>query len=658
MNRYKYLVEEINKNNALYYDNDAPVLTDMQYDALMLELKQIEEEHPEIISDNSPTRTVGGTVAGKFGKVTHITKQLSLSNAYSHDELREFDERIRKSINNITYICENKFDGLTVVLTYENGILTLGATRGDGITGEDVTNNIKTVRSVPHNLPKPYSLTLRGEVYMSKSTFEELNRQRAEKGEKLFANPRNAAAGSLRQLDSSITKERNLDMFAFNLEDIKDINITSHSQALELLRELGFSVSEYVVANNIDEVIEFVKEKEEKRDSLPFEIDGAVIKVDDFGQRQLLGTTAKSPRWATAYKFTPTLAESRVNEITVQVGRTGVLTPVANITPVIVGGSLISRATLHNEDFIKAKDIRVGDYVFVTKAGDVIPEITSVNLDKREDSLTPFEMPKFCPVCGSEVIKLPDEAAHRCMNIACEAQKKRLIGHFVSKDAMNIDGFGKSLSDRLCELGYLHDVSDIYMLKDRREELIKLDGLGEKSIDNLLSSIENSKSNDLSRLIGALGIPLVGTTVAKLICAYYPSMDILRNTKAEELSAIEGIGEKIALSVTDYFAQEHNAQIIDKLISYGLNMTEPIAINASEGAFAGKTFVLTGTLENYSRTQAAELIEARGGKVTSSVSKKTDYVLYGESAGSKYDKAVKLNITLINENDFENMLNA
>jgi len=658
LERYNYLIDEINRNNALYYEKDDPDLTDAEYDALMLELIQIENVHPEIVSDNSPTRKVGGTAQEKFGKVTHAHRQLSLGNVYSHDELREFDERLRKTVPDITYVCENKFDGLTVVLTYVDGILTLGATRGDGETGEDVTNNIKTISSIPHVLPKPYTMTVRGEVYMSKDSFESLNKQREKNGEKLFANPRNAAAGSLRQLDAAVTRSRNLSMFAFNLEEIKDVVITSHSQALDLLRELGFESSEYVIAKNVEEAVEFVKNKEEMRNSLPYEIDGAVIKADSFHHREILGTTSKSPRWATAYKFTPTVATSTLNEITIQVGRTGVLTPVANITPVLVGGSLISRATLHNEDYIHAKDIRVGDTVTVSKAGDVIPQIMSVVVEERKEDLPKFFMPKLCPVCGGEVKKEESMAAYKCMNPNCESKLKNSLTHFVSKDAMNIDGLGKNLLERLCDLGYLNDISDIYTLYEKRDELTKLEGLGEKSVDNLLNAIENSKANSLSRLLNALGIPLIGTQAAKIIAARFPSMDELMNVKEEDISTIEGVGEKMAESLVSYFQSPDSRELMQKLSSLGLNMKEDITTATEEhnDNFAGKTFVLTGTLPTYTRDEAAKMIEERGGKVTGSVSKKTDYVLYGEKAGSKFDKAVSLGITLITEEDFNNML--
>ena len=655
--RYKYLIEEINKNNALYYDNDAPAISDMEYDALMLELSAIESEHPEIISTDSPTRKVGGSVQEKFGKVTHKTRQLSLSNVYSHDELREFDERLRKTIPDIRYVCENKFDGLTVVLTYKNGLLTLGATRGDGEVGEDVTNNIKTISSIPTTLPKPYSLIVRGEVYMSKKSFTDLNKKREENGEKLFANPRNAAAGSLRQLDAAITAERRLSMFAFNLEEIEDITISSHSEALELLRVLGFEVAEYFIANNAEEAVNYVRNKEETRNDLDYEIDGAVIKADSFAHREILGNTSKSPRWATAYKFTPTIAKSRLNEITIQVGRTGVLTPVANITPVLVGGSLISRATLHNEDYIHSKDIRQGDMISVSKAGDVIPQIMNVIFEERKEDLPKFFMPKTCPVCGGEVKKEETMAAYKCINPDCGAKKKNNINHFVSKDAMNIDGLGKALSDRLGDLGYLNDVADIYTLKDKRSELITLEGLGEKSVDNLIQAIENSKANPLSRLIAALGIPLIGTQAAKIISKRFATMDEIILADAEEISSIDGIGEKMAQSMKEYFSDPRNIDVINRLKTSGVNMTEPLSEEEpSSHPFLGKTFVLTGTLPTYSRDEASSLIEQRGGKVSGSVSKKTDYVLYGEKAGSKLEKAKSLGINLLTEEEFVRML--
>ncbi len=656
--RYNYLIEEINKNNRLYYDEDNPIISDMEYDALMAELRQIEIDHPEMISADSPTRTVGGSVQEKFGKVTHKTRQLSLSNVYSHDELREFDERLRKTIPDIRYVCENKFDGLTVVLSYVDGRLVIGATRGDGEIGEDVTANLLTIPDIPRILPRPYTMTVRGEVYMSKASFESLNEQRKKDGEKLFANPRNAAAGSLRQLDCEITRQRSLSMFAFNLEEIDDLAVTSHSQALDLLSSLGFRASEYIIANNADEAVEFVRRKEEERNLLPYEIDGAVIKADDFSHREILGNTSKSPRWATAYKFTPTIAQSRLNEITIQVGRTGVLTPVANITPVLVGGSLVRRATLHNEDYILAKDIREGDMITVSKAGDVIPKIMGVIMEERKEDLPVFSMPKTCPVCGGEVRRIENEAAYKCMNPSCDAKRNNNLTHFVSKDAMNIDGLGKSLLERFISLGYLSDPSDIYTLHEKRTELSSLEGLGEKSVDNLLSAIEASKKNPLSRLLGALGIPLIGTQAAKLIAKRFLSMENIMSASEDEISSIDGIGEKMAQSMVNYFSEEENIRMLQRLEKAGVQMTEDAVEEkySEENPFAGKTFVLTGTLSGYTRDEAAKIIEDNGGKVTSSVSKKTDYVLYGEKAGSKYDKAVNLGITLLTEEEFNGIL--
>ncbi len=659
--RYNFLLSEINRHNALYYDMDSPEISDMEYDALMIELRETEEKHPEIISKDSPTRKVGGSVQEKFGKVIHRTRQLSLSNVYSHEELRQFDERLRKTVPDITYVCENKFDGLTVVLTYTDGIFTLGATRGDGEEGEDVTNNLLTVSDIPKVLPKPYSMTVRGEVYMSKASFEELNAQREKNGEKLFANPRNAAAGSLRQLDSEITRQRNLSMFAFNLEEIEGIEITSHSQALDLLSDLGFRASEYVIAKNADEAVEFVKNKEENRNSLPYEIDGAVIKADSFAHREVLGNTSKSPRWATAYKFTPTIAKTTLREITIQVGRTGVLTPVANFDPVLVGGSVVRRATLHNEDYVLSNDIREGDVITISKAGDVIPKVMGVVLSERKEGLIPFRMPEVCPVCGSEVRRPENEAAYRCVNSSCPARRNNNLTHFVSKDAMNIDGLGKSLLERFISLGYLNDPSDIYTLYEKKEELSSLEGLGEKSVENLLTSIENSKHNPLSRLIASLGIPLIGNQAAKIIAKRFPDIHLLINASEEDFSAIDGIGEKMAESIAGYFSDEENLRMIKKLGDMGVNMTEDVAEETSspeDNPFTGKTFVLTGTLENYSRDEAGKIIESFGGKVTSSVSKKTDCVLYGQKAGSKLEKARALGVALMTEEEFIEILNS
>ncbi len=651
--RYNYLINEIKRHNALYYDMDSPEISDMEYDALMLELREIEENHPQIISSDSPTKTVGGTTQEKFGKVTHKTRQLSLSNVYSHDELRQFDERLRKTVPDITYVCENKFDGLTVVLTYVDGIFTLGATRGDGETGEDVTNNLKTISDIPKVLPKPYTMTVRGEVYMSKASFEELNSERELSGEKLFANPRNAAAGSLRVLDSEITRKRKLSMFAFNLEEIKDVQISSHSQALDLLKELGFRASEYVIAKDAEEAVSFVKMKENSRNSLPYEIDGAVIKADKFSHREILGNTSKSPRWATAYKFTPTIAKTTLREITIQVGRTGVLTPVANFDAVLVGGSMVKRATLHNEDYIISNDIREGDVITVSKAGDVIPKVMGVVFEERKRDFPKFVMPENCPVCGADVIRVENEAAYKCTNENCSARKNNNLTHFVSKDAMNIDGLGKSLLERFISLGYLNDPSDIYTLRDKKDEISSLEGLGEKSVENLLAAIEQSKQNPLSRLVGSLGIPLIGAQAAKILAKNFPEMDLLINATEEEVSSIDGIGEKMAQSVVRYFKNDENLAMIHRLRDAGVNMTEEISHEPlTENPFTGKTFVLTGTLMNYSRDEAGRIIEDFGGKVTSSVSKKTDCVLYGDKAGSKLEKAKTLGIRLMTEEEF------
>lgn len=650
----------IKEYNRLYYEEDAPVVSDEEYDLLMAELTELESLHPEYRKADSPSVNVGGRAREGFAKVTHKTKQLSLANAFSAEDLRDFDQRVRKGLEpgeEVTYVCENKFDGLTVVLTYEDGKLVLGATRGDGETGEDITANIMTVKNIPKTLPEKVSLTVRGEVLMYKSEFERLNRERAELGQSLFANPRNAAAGSLRQLDPSVTRERNLDIFVFNLEDITGAGPGSHSEALAYLESLGFKVSPVIKASSVEEVIEIIAGKGEERPHLPYEIDGGVVKVDSFEQRERLGNTSKSPKWAIAYKYSAQEVKTVLRDITVQVGRTGVLTPVAELESVPVAGSMISRATLHNEDNVKIKDIRIGDKVVIRKAGDVIPEVVRSLKEERDGTERIFEMPRLCPVCGAETVRAEGEAAVKCPNPACGAKTLRRLQHFVSKGAMEIDGFGNELVSRLLEEGFISGIADIYGLKDHREVLSGQKGMGEKSIDNLLSAIDDSRSRSLENLIFALGIPHVGKRNALILARTFRSMDALYSVTEEDLTAVEDIGDIMADSIVSFFADDDNRELIEKLRGFGVNMTYTGTEAGEEKAeLAGKTFVLTGTLPTYTRDEASQLITAAGGKVTSGVSKKTDYVLCGENPGSKRTKAEELGIAIIDEAMFRKML--
>ena len=645
--------------NRMYYEKDSPVVSDEEYDSLMKELADLEAMYPEYAREDSPARNVGGRAAEGFSKVTHIAPMLSLANAYSEEELREFDERIAKSLPGEEYFydCENKFDGLTVVLTYENGVLTRGATRGDGVVGEDITNNIRTVKTIPHRLKQDVSVTVRGEVVMYKDEFEKLNAARELGGLPPFANPRNAAAGSLRQLNSQVTASRNLDIFVFNLESISGYQPKGHYESLEYLKSLGFKVSDITRAATIDEAVAYIKEKGTGRAGLPFEIDGAVLKVDSFAQRERLGMTAKTPRWAIAYKFSAIEAETLLKDITVQVGRTGVLTPVAELEPVRVAGSVVSRATLHNEDNVKIKDIRIGDRVVVRKAGDVIPEVARSLKDKRTGDEKEFVMPQRCPVCGTKTARVEGEAAVRCLNPECPAKALRRIQHFVSRDAMNITGLGDSLVQRLYDLGYIMDCSDIFTLRNKKEQLKKLDGLGEKSVENLMEAIESSKNAGFDSLIFALGIPLVGKRNAQVLAANFADIDELMSASAQELDSIESIGEKMAESITAFFTDEENLSMITSLKYAGVNMVRAKKTDREQAnaAFEGKTFVLTGTLPHYTRDEASRIIEGLGGKVTGSVSRSTGYVLAGETPGSKLAKANELGIPVIDEAAFMKM---
>ncbi len=648
------LIKLINKHNYNYYVLDKPEISDYEYDLLMKELMELENTFPALKRADSPTQRVGGEVLKGFSEVVHKTPKLSLSNVFDENDIRDFDYRVRKAVgDDVEYVVELKIDGLTVVLNYEEGRFVLGATRGDGIKGEDITSNLRTVKSIPLVLEEEVDLEVRGEVFMSKKAFEELNARREEQEEPLFANPRNASAGSLRQLDTKVTASRPLDIFIFNLESIEGKNFDTHVETLEYLKELGFKVSPFIsVHKSSEEIIEKCKYWADKRGELPFEIDGLVIKVNNLSQREVMGYTTKNPRWATAYKFPPETKKTKVKDIIVQVGRTGAITPTAELEPVRLAGSVISRATLHNEDYINEKDIRVGDTVLIKKAGDVIPEVVEVVREDRDGSQRPFEMPKKCPVCQSDTIREQGEAVTKCTNISCPAQLKRALFHFVSRDAMNIEGFGPQIMSLLMDKGFIRDAADIYLLKNHRDELVEIERMGEKSVQNLLDAIEASKVNPLNRLIYALGIRMIGQRASQVLAGEFEDIEAMFDADYERLTGISEIGDKMAESIVTFFKQEQNIKLIRKLQECGVNTKGSKKEIRENEHFKGKTFVLTGGLANFTREQAKEIIESFGGKVSGSVSKKTDYVLAGENAGSKLDKANELNVAVIDEDTF------
>jgi DNA ligase (NAD+) len=654
--RIEELRELLNKYNYEYYVLDRPSVPDAEYDRLMQELIALEGQYPEFKTKDSPSQRVGGQPLDAFQKVEHRIPMLSLANAFHEGDLRDFDRRVRQEVgDDVAYVCELKIDGLAVSVRYEDGYFVQGATRGDGVTGEDITENLKTIRSLPLRLKEAVTLEARGEAYMPKASFERLNEQRKQRGEELFANPRNAAAGSLRQLDPRIAASRHLDLFVYGLANAEELGIDSHSAALDYLQTLGFKVNpERRRCANIDEVIRFVNEWHEKRPQLPYEIDGIVIKVDLFEQQEQLGATAKSPRWAIAYKFPAEEVVTKLIGIELNVGRTGVVTPTAILEPVRVAGTTVQRATLHNEDFIREKDIRIGDSVVIKKAGDIIPEVVNVVFDRRTGEEVPFVMPTHCPECGSELVRLEGEVALRCINPKCPAQIREGLIHFVSRQAMNIEGLGEKVITQLFREGLIHDVADIYRLT--KEQLINLERMGEKSATNLLGAIEASKQNSLERLLFGLGIRHVGAKAAKVLAEHFETMDRLQNATKEELMSIHEVGEKMADSIVAYFAKPEVKELLNELRVYGVNMEYkgPKTPKAGDvdSYFAGKTVVLTGKLESLSRNEAKEKIEQLGGKVTGSVSKNTDLVIAGADAGSKLTKAQQLNIEIWDEMRF------
>lgn len=648
------LVSILNKASHEYYILDNPTLTDREYDRYMQELIMLEKRYPEYKLESSPTEKVGSMVLSKFDKITHELPMLSLGNVFNYEEVKLFDERIRKEVDNPIYVCELKIDGLAISLKYENGNLIRGATRGDGVIGEDITNNVMTIKTVPLVLNEKIDIEVRGEVYMSKSSFNRLNEERKESGETLFANPRNAAAGSVRNLDSKITEKRDLDCFIYHLPNPLDYGIKYHHECLEYMKKLGFNVNDtYKICSNIEEVIDFIKEYTEKRDDLLYEIDGIVIKVDDINHQNKLGFTVKVPKWATAYKFPALEVETRLIDIIFTVGRTGKITPNAIFEPVKVAGSTISKATLHNEDNVINKEIRIGDKIIVRKAGDVIPEVVKSIKEKRTGKETPFVMANNCPICGSNLVRKEEEAAHYCLNIECPARKIEKIIHFASRDAMNIEGLGDSLIENIYNEGFIKDITDIYDLEKYREDLSLLEGFGPKMLDNLFLNIKKSRENSLEKLLFALGIRQVGAKTAKILARKYKNIDNLMKANVLELTNINDIGEIIANSIVEYFNDVENITIINKLKDYGINMMYLDNREIEEDEFfQNKTFVLTGTLYEITRDKASNLIEDLGGKTSNSVSKKTDYVVVGENAGSKYDKAIKLGVSILNEEEF------
>ena len=657
--RIKELREKTEYYAKKYYDDDKPEISDFEYDMLMVELRNLEKEYPEFISKDSLTQKVGGHVKEGFQKVTHEVPLQSLQDVFSFEEVEEFDERIRKQaeengIKEVNYVVETKIDGLSAALEYKQGKFVRGATRGNGLVGEDVTQNLKTVKTIPMELTDQIDITVRGEVFISKQDFEKMNKEREENEEELFANARNAAAGSLRQLDSKITAKRPLDIYIFNVQKIEGKTFHSHFEELEYLSKLGFNVNPVrIPCKTIQEAEQAIEEIGEDREKLTFGIDGAVIKVDDLHFREILGSTIKVPRWAVAYKYPPEKKETILKDIICQVGRTGVITPMAILEPVKVAGSTISKTTLHNEDFIKEKELKIGDTVVIQKAGDVIPEIVEVVKGKRTGNEKDFEMPKACPVCGAPTVREEGEAAVRCTGIECPAKLFRNLVHFVSREAMDISGLGENIIQQLLDKNLIKNIADIYTLKF--EDISSLKKNGKKFAQNLVDAIERSKQNDLSKLITALGIRHVGVKASRVLAKKYKTMDNLMNASFEELSMIDDIGPIVANSIREFFLEEQTIDLINKLKIAGVNINS-LEEESEDNRFEGKTFVLTGSLEEFTRNEASEIIERLGGKTSGTVSKKTDYVLAGEDAGSKLTKAQNLGITVISETEFKEML--
>ena len=648
------LEEKLLYHSKKYYDDDAPEISDYEYDMMLEELKRLEAEHPELASPSSPTRRVAGHVAEKFEKVTHEVMLGSFTDVFDKDGLYDFDRRVRESFPGLSYVTECKIDGLSCALEYNNGVFVRGATRGDGYVGEDVTQNLLTIRSIPLTIPeKNGRVIVRGEVYIPKKVFAKLNEQREEDGKAPFANPRNAAAGSLRQLDSKLCAERRLDIFIFNLQYSDATLPDSHADTLDLLQSWGFHVSpEFRRCADMDECVKRIDEIGEMRSRLPFDIDGAVVKIDSRAMRASLGEVGSLPRWAVAYKYPPETVRTRLKGITLMVGRTGVLTPRAELEPVKLAGSSVAYATLHNEDFIREKGVKVGDFVFLRKAGDIIPEIVGVDTDARDGSEVPFEMPKVCPSCGGPVTREEGESAVRCTNADCPAQLVRNMAHFVSRPAMNIETLGESVVSKLIDAGLVHNVADLYYLK--KDELAALEGLGEKSAENILASLEKSKSKSLASLLTALGIRHIGEKAARGLALHFGSVEALMNADAEALCSVPDIGPESAASVINYFSEPSNREIMKRLEDAGVNTV--MKSDVIDDSLAGKTLVVTGTMRTMKRDEIEALIRSHGGKAAGSVSKKTDYLIAGEAAGSKLTKAQSLGVTVLTEEEFLGML--
>lgn len=658
LERMNELIDIINEADYNYHTLDNPTISDQEYDKYLRELFEIEAEHPEWIREDSPTQHAGGKIIEGFEQAVHKIPMMSLSNVFNESEIVAFDERIKKEGINPQYMCELKIDGLSVSLLYEKGKLVRAATRGDGTVGEDITHNVKTIKSIPLKLKKEVDIEVRGEIFMNKKTLIELNEKRKKNNQPLLQNCRNAAAGSIRQLDSKVAAERKLDNFIYHLPNPLDYDLNTHSEAIEFMKELGFKTNpNNRLVNNINELLEFIEEKGALRPTLPYDIDGIVIKVNDIRQQQKLGYTAKYPKWATAYKFPAEEVVTRLTDIIFTVGRTGQITPNAVLEPVIVAGSTISRATLHNEDFVKERNLKIGDIVSIRKAGDVIPEVVEAKVERRTGNEKDFVMITECPMCQTKLVKKEGQVDYFCTNSKCPARHIEGLIHFASRDAMNIEGLGDRIMEDFYNFKFIGNIADIYSLKDHAKELVRLEGFGDKSVNNLLEAIENSKENSLERLIFGLGIPHVGAKTAKVLAQKLETLDNIIQSTEEELTKIPDIGGIIAKSIVDYFSDNHNRAIVEELKDLGLNMTYLGKKVESNDIFANKTFVLTGSLTIFTRDEASEKIELLGGKTSGSVSKKTSVVIVGENPGSKYEKAKELGIEIWTEKEFEEKLN-
>ena len=652
--RMAYLIDVLNKANVEYYVNDNPTLSDNEYDSLMDELIKLEEKYPQLKQSNSPTTKVGNEVIAAFNKVTHPTPMFSLADVFNEDEVRDFDAKVCKEVSNPEYVCELKMDGLAVSLIYKDGKFVSAATRGNGVIGEDITHNVRTIKKLPLTLHKKVDLEVRGEIYMNKKVFNELNEKRKQENLNLFQNPRNAAAGSIRQLDSSITKERQLDIVLYHLPNT---TLKKHSETIELLKECGLPTNpNNKICKNIDEIMDYIHYWTEHRPELPYEIDGIVIKVNDLAMQKTLGYTVKYPKWAVAYKFPAETVITRLDDIVCTVGRTGQITPNAGLEPIKVAGSTIRRATLHNYQYISDKDLRIGDYVYLHKAGDVIPEVVGPVRERRVNELEPYVMIDKCPICGAKLEESASKIDLYCPNEHCPARKVNSLIHFISRGCMNIDGLGESIVEDFYNMGIIKDITDIYKLKDKKEVLIELEGFGSKSVSNLLISIENSKNNSLENLLNGLGINGIGAKTGKILAKKYETMDNLMNASSEELEQIKDIGSTLSKNISNYFDNPKNRILIHELKDIGINMEYKGEKIIQDEAFTNKKFVLTGTISFLSRDELKKIIEDRGGEVSGSVSKKTDVVIAGENPGSKYDKAKALNIPIWDEVSLRNYL--